>query len=348
MGPIVGTTALKYAPAAAHKFQEGDVIVALNGEKDFDPLRLPDLVADAVEQQPSDPVRVTVQRGGKEETLSLAPAELGSRGTWNEEHPLGPGSPVGAPALGIAYQVEPIVTAVDEQAPAALKTLVGGRITQVNLSRSDGGQRELELAADEFQWPAVFWELQADPTKSVKLFVEKNGQTIVEEAKPYAVEGWYLPDRGFRFFEPETRMVVADGVFDAIRLGTVDTGRFIVRIYLNLRSLLTGDLSPKLLSGPIEIFKQTYTMAEAGLIWLLWFLGVISINLAVVNFLPIPVLDGGHVMFLAIEKIRGKPATERMMIIANVIGLSIIASLMLFVVLLDFSKMQWVQRLFGL
>jgi regulator of sigma E protease len=348
MGPIVSVASAKYTPATAQQFKEGDLIVALEGNRAFDPLQFPDMLADAIESKPA--VNVTVERDGKEVEIKLISSELRRRGTWNEEQPLSPSSPVGVPSLGIAYRVEPIIVGLDPKAPEAFKSLIGGRLVQVNVPRTDGSTRELKIAENEFQWPALFWDLQADPSRPLKLYVEKDGNTIVEEAKLYAAEGWYSPTRGFVYgaFEPEAHLVVAENVWHALELGAVDTGRFILRIYMNLRSLVTGNLSVKFLSGPIEMFKQTYSMAEAGGIWLIWFLGVISINLAVVNFLPIPVLDGGHVMFLLIEKIRGKPASERMLIVANIIGLSVIASLMLFVVFLDFSKMQWVQRLFGM
>lgn len=67
-------------------------------------------------------------------------------------------------------------------------------------------------------------------------------------------------------------------------------------------------------------------------------MGLISINLAVVNFLPIPILDGGHMVFLIYEKIRGRPASEMFRVVATYIGLAMIGCLMLFVLYLDFRR----------
>ncbi len=63
---------------------------------------------------------------------------------------------------------------------------------------------------------------------------------------------------------------------------------------------------------------------------LLYFLAIISINLAVLNILPVPVLDGGHLLFLGIEKIKGSPVSERVLAIANYIGLALVLSLMIY------------------
>jgi regulator of sigma E protease len=117
---------------------------------------------------------------------------------------------------------------------------------------------------------------------------------------------------------------------------------------MNLKGLLTGDIAPKLLIGPFGMVKAAYSQVEHSFNSLILFLGIISINLAVVNFLPIPILDGGHMVFLIIEKLRGKPASERMLIIANSIGLIFILSLMLFVIFLDVSKMEFIRKWFML
>ena len=77
--------------------------------------------------------------------------------------------------------------------------------------------------------------------------------------------------------------------------------------------------------------------AQSGMFIL--FIGLINVNLAVVNFLPIPILDGGHMVFLLYEKIRGKPAPERMLEIALYIGLAMILSLMAFVIYLDVTRL---------
>ena len=92
---------------------------------------------------------------------------------------------------------------------------------------------------------------------------------------------------------------------------------------------------PRLLGGPIEIAKQAGKSAEEGLGRLLLFLTMLSANLAVINFLPIPVLDGGHMVFLMYELVRGKPPSENVVAALSYIGLILLLSLMLFVFGLD-------------
>jgi len=119
------------------------------------------------------------------------------------------------------------------------------------------------------------------------------------------------------------KLVKADSLRDSLAYGYKDTVSSIKSIYLTLRSLLNRDVSPELLGGPIEIASQTFAAADDPWILILY-LGMISVNLAVVNFLPIPVLDGGHMVFLIYEKLRGKPASETVRAAATWLGLIII------------------------
>jgi regulator of sigma E protease len=105
-----------------------------------------------------------------------------------------------------------------------------------------------------------------------------------------------------------------------------------------MRNLITGRLSVKNLGGPIKIAETAYGVADYDFYQFMLFLGMMNINLAVINFLPIPVLDGGHMVFLIYEKLRGKPASEKVRIGATYAGLLLIGSLMLFVIFLDVSR----------
>lgn len=104
----------------------------------------------------------------------------------------------------------------------------------------------------------------------------------------------------------------------------------IKRIYLTINGFITGRVSEKALGGPILIAQATYESAKHGIGNLLYFMGIISINLAFLNILPIPVLDGGHLLFILVEKIKGSPVSARTLSIANYIGLGLVISLVLF------------------
>src|SRR6185437_2511073 len=92
--------------------------------------------------------------------------------------------------------------------------------------------------------------------------------------------------------------------------------------------LLSGEASPKNLSSVIGIAQLANTSAQMGLAWFLWFLATISLNLAILNLLPIPVLDGGHLLYYLIELLKGSPLSEQAMAIGQYIGLVLLFSLM--------------------
>ena len=91
--------------------------------------------------------------------------------------------------------------------------------------------------------------------------------------------------------------------------------------------------------GPVGIFQAGYKLAHKGNDWLIWFLSMISANLAVVNFLPIPIVDGGLFTFLIIEKLQGKPISARTQSIAQIVGLALIVSVFLFVTYQDILRL---------
>ena len=181
-------------------------------------------------------------------------------------------------------------------------------------------------------WAYVFWEMQRVPNRTVKLHLGQNRDVV--HLQPTDVEDWYLPIRGLRY-STEAEMIVADSLTEAAGMGFDHTKNTASQIYLTLRSLFRRELSPTELHGPIGIAKFGYQVAKQGLSALLLFLGFLSINLAVLNFLPIPVLDGGHMVFLIWEGITGKKPSERIMAGATYVGLAFVLSLMMFVLFLD-------------
>src|SRR5260370_9947551 len=153
-------------------------------------------------------------------------------------------------------------------------------------------------------------------------------------------KSWPLADRGLHF-RPVMKLLKSDGFGQALQFGWQDTVSSIKQIYLTLARLIGGEVSTDMLGGPIEIAAQSFAAAEDP--WMLvLFLGMISVNLAVVNFLPIPILDGGPMVFLIYEKLRGKPPSEGVRAAATWLGLLIILALMAFVFYLDIKR-----RFFG-
>jgi regulator of sigma E protease len=343
MGGVV--TVSDYRPVCAKELQPGDVIRAVNGDANFDPVRLPDLVHELVGQGKA--VTLQVARGASTFDLKVDPRALEGRGTWIEERP-GFASPMGFPALGFSYKVEPEVVAVAPGSPAEKAGLKAGDTIKVVVSEREGKKDTMELG-EKFSWPYIFDTLQEAPpgdTYTCTVLGSDGQERTTTPMKPVPDPTWYRATRGLPL-EAETRLHIADGAWDAILIGARESYRFVGRIYLNLYSLVRGDISYKLVNGPIKLAEMTYLIAYQGFIDLLHFLAIISINLAIVNFLPIPVLDGGHMVLLLAEKIRGRPLNDTWIVIVSYIGLAIVATLMLSTIFLDISKFAWFRNLFG-
>ena len=119
-----------------------------------------------------------------------------------------------------------------------------------------------------------------------------------------------------------------------------ETWDFTLQFYLTLHRMVTGGVSAKNLMGPVGIFQAGTGFASKGGDWLLWFLAMISANLAVVNFLPIPIVDGGLFTFLIVEKLQGRPLSAKTQSIAQVVGLAIILMVFLLVTYQDIARIS--------
>ncbi|GAB2934573.1 sigma E protease regulator RseP [Rheinheimera gaetbuli] len=129
------------------------------------------------------------------------------------------------------------------------------------------------------------------------------------------------------------------GVFDAVGAGLSHTWQLTRLSIAMIGKLLSGDVSVKHLSGPISIAQGAGTTASIGLVAFLSFLALISVNLAVINLLPLPVLDGGHLMYMLVELIRGKPVSEKTQETGFRFGALILLMLMGIALLNDISRL---------
>ena len=125
----------------------------------------------------------------------------------------------------------------------------------------------------------------------------------------------------------------------ALAWGVTETRDFVLQFYLTLHRMFQGSVSYKNMMGPVGIFNAGRQFAYKGNDWLIWFLAMISANLAVVNFLPIPIVDGGLFTFLIVEKIQGKPLSAKTQQVAQFVGLAIILSVFLLVTYQDIARM---------
>jgi regulator of sigma E protease len=137
---------------------------------------------------------------------------------------------------------------------------------------------------------------------------------------------------------PVTNKVKITGVVPSCREGVRRSILNARRIMQTLGGLVTGKLSAKTLGGPVRIFQISYHTAKRDFMHFLYFLGILSINLAILNVLPIPLLDGGHILFILFEAVRGKPMPERVMAGFQWAGLLFLLLVLVFVVTNDLSN----------
>jgi regulator of sigma E protease len=286
-------------------------------------------------------VKLAVDRAGTAVVMDVEPRAV----TWIED-PRWPASPVALSAIGAAIGVDATVAAVEVGSPAAAAGVQPGERV-VRVAFVEPGKQEpaadawLDLSEKSSSWPYAASVLQ-QVREGTKLMLEvepagdaaAGGKRRQVQLSTTTADDQFVIDRGL-VFEPVYEIVRAASFFDALSRGGRKAFENLSHVYRFLSKLTSNQISPRLLGGPIEIAKQAGKSAEEGFSHFLLFLTMLSANLAVVNFLPIPVLDGGHMVFLVYEWIRGKPPSEKVVAVLSYLGLALILSLMMFVFGLD-------------
>lgn len=229
-------------------------------------------------------------------------------------------------------QVETVLEEVQPESAASKAGLqAGDRIVKVNGALIN-------------QWTQFVTLVRDNPASPLAVEVERQGRslslTLIPDTKPgkAKTEGFAgvvpkvipLPD--------EYKTVRQYGPFVAVAEATDKTWHLMKLTVNMLGKLITGDVKLNNLSGPISIAQGAGMSAEFGLIYYLMFLALISVNLGIINLFPLPVLDGGHLLFLAIEKLKGGPVSERVQDFSYRIGSILLVLLMGLALFNDFSR----------
>lgn len=317
-------------------------------KKPLDPLRLPYEMEMAFEEakRPANwKVQITVLRPTDKKEEKSEQKRVLLETEWDPnvayQRDVLSGSPVAIPSLGLAYFVEAIVDGVAPDSPSAqAKIQKSDLIKQVRWTNKENGKETKSEWEDikSTQWALVFRYLQQHDPKEIDLKIQRGGESIETTLRTEPDMNWPMASRGLEF-ALDTRLHKADDVVSALGMGIHRTVRTVRVIYLNLNAMVFGRVSIKTMSGPFTIADVSYKIAGDNIWQFILFIGMINVNLAVINFLPIPVLDGGHMVFLLYEKIRGKPAPESVLAAAMYVGLALILALMCFVLYLDVKRL---------
>ncbi len=359
MGKI--TTILPGSDAEKKGIVPGDSIRSVDDVADFDPLKLPQIILRKVNAEQKTVKLDLVTASGEEKSVEI---ELLPERIIPNLGFLSMKDPVASTALGLAWEVDPTITAIaPAAAEAAPKLPIGGKIVAVKLlnalpilnknsfSASDPEGVQFGGVGEKVDIPYIFSVmLQASPpmkdTKAegkpdkemaVRLQIEDaEGGTKTFDVPVYDSQDWFSTDRGF-VWATEKALVKIDDFGEAVKLGTDKMIESSMAVFRFLQALGSGNVSPRALGGPVLIVKLAYLFADSGLGSYLMFLCLIGANLAVINILPIPVLDGGHVVFLLYEGITGRQPNETFQVIVSYMGLALILTLFVWVLALDFS-----------
>lgn len=235
--------------------------------------------------------------------------------------------------IGVALDAEhPIVakTINAEGGPPKLAIPRGAKITAVDGAAVSSFYEIIrEIRRYTGERITIDWRLDEEIAGNVALDVGTDGGSVT--VKSALVE--FIP------FEHLKRTYKASGPIDAVGMGYRKTVMFVAQTYVTLKRLVGGLVSPKNLMGPVGIITLSYRIvAEQPTVYYVYFLGLISAVIAVFNFLPLPPLDGGLVVILLVEKIKGSALSERVQGIIAYAGWALILTLVLYVTFNDIVR----------
>lgn len=322
--PVVGEITPNSIAAQA-QIQPGTELKAVDGIEtpDWDTVRL-QLVAKIGDEQTILSVAPFGSNQRQDKTLDLR--------QWAFE----PDKQDPVTSLGIrprGPQIEPVLSEVQVNSAASKAGLqAGDRIVKVN------GQPLT-------QWMTFVTLVRDNPDKPLALDIERQGSSLSLTLTPDSKEVNGKAE-GFAGVVPkviplpdEYKTVRQYGPFSAILEASDKTWQLMKLTVSMLGKLITGDVKLNNLSGPISIAQGAGMSAEFGVIYYLMFLALISVNLGIINLFPLPVLDGGHLLFQAIEKLKGGPVSERVQDFSYRIGSILLVLLMGLALFNDFSRL---------
>jgi len=307
--PVVGAVT-PGSPAERAGIQRGDRILTVAGDEvdTWDDLFI------AVGTRPDRDVALTMVREGQTRsvtvrTVSETRFEIGN--------------------IGVLPDINPIVASVIAGTPAERAGLMAGDVV-----RAVNGERMVTRT----QFIEV---VSRNPEREIEMTIERGEQELRITATPYK-EG----DRGMLgLYVAEPTRSFTPGPLEAIQLSVQRNIEFSGLIFKTLGGLFVGETSPRQLMGPVAIAQLSGESAQAGWIALFTLMASISLNLGLLNLLPIPVLDGGHILIMALEGVARRDfsmAVKEKMLLA---GFVLLMMLMVTVIYNDLTRISWIERL---
>lgn len=324
--PVLGEVASGTLAADAG-FQAGDQIISVNQKPTPTwAMALDELFSSAIDGQRDIVVDVLTRDEQQQfRALVLTDDDVRSPEVLNERLGLKPFIPV----------IKPIIGKLSDDGPAKQAGLQTGDL----ILRADNQPIE-----DWQQWVDY---IQAKPDVEINVTVERNDVETQLKLTPRKEEqpdgkvvgkigaGVEIPEAMMRDLQVEYSLPPLEAIpaaFEKTWFYSLSTVKMIGKMFV-------GSASVKNLSGPISIAQYAGQSAEMGFTAFLKFLGLISVSLGVLNLLPVPVLDGGHLLFYAVEVIKGSPVSDRVQMVFQQMGMLVLMSLMALALFLDLDRL---------
>ena len=239
-------------------------------------------------------------------------------------------------ALGMLPFMPPLVGQLQEDGPAYKYGLMQGDLIQaVNNEKI-------------VTWQDLSKNLNALPDQLIELMVLREGEQInlVLESSSYVDDEGQkkgrigiLASRDLNQWPSQFTVEKKENIFSAFFVGIQDTYKYTLLIITSIGKMISGSISADNLGGPIQISVLAGSAAKAGYITFLSMIALLSINLGLLNLLPIPILDGGQLLMIAIEKLKGSPVSDIALEYSMRVGIILVVSLMIFAFANDIARL---------
>ena len=312
----------KESTAAQSGFKKGDQILAMNDKEVANWREILEFVPLHAHQE----INFKIKRDGNTVSIKATPEES-------------PDTHAGVLGVEPTFFIgnEAVVDEVSPHGPADQSGLKGGdEVVQIN-------------GAPVESWTDMSEKVGAGGGKSMQVTVRRGQDLVTVSVTPQFDEGmkkWLLGIR--KNMERRSDLFVKKRytVSEAFVKGTEENGKLAKLTFTVLGRLVTGRLSYKTLGGPIRIAQASAAAAKSGLSDFLYFLSFLSLQLGVLNLLPIPALDGGHLLFFGIETAQRRPASPRVRQVVDQVGFFLLIFLMLMVTLNDVNSVWGFKEIF--
>ena len=309
--PAVVGSVEQGSPAAVAGIRPGDRIVAVQGREIEDWERL----TMAIGTRANRDLPIVFERDGERFEKVITPRATDKYETGT---------------IGVGPWYRPEIASVSNEGPAQEAGLRSGDLIL-------GAAGERYVTRDR-----VIELIKAHDGKPLPLEIERDGKIMTITVTPRPIEDTIRINAHIR--EAET-ITVQPGIVEAFRLSAERNWEWTVLIFETLTGLFTRDTSVKQLMGPVGIAGLSGDAAEAGVIPLFTLMALISLNLGIMNLMPIPVLDGGHIAILAVEGLSRRDFSIKVKEKMLLGGFVILLTLMVTVIYNDLTRVQWIERL---